>query len=246
MEDKWMSKIVTTLYGCSVWSAIRKVWPLMQIKTKVKIWNGQRTFFWHDKWAQQGTMKQQHPEFFTLSQQQHATVAMMWTGHGWNLFLRRHLNDWEMEKVAEFYNSVAGFNKLNGGENILKWSKDKNGKFSVNSAYKGLNSAVVKESDWPWKMIWTPKIPYKVNCFTCLLAKEAVLTQKNLSKRGHQLVAECFLCGEQPETINHLFFAWQVYKPTMEDVYIPKRDQMGETWKHSGCPKMQEQGWHGR
>lgn len=21
---------------------------------------------------------------------------------------------------------------------------------------------------------------------------------------------------------------------------------MGETWKHSGCPKMLEQGWHGK
>uniref|UniRef100_A0A0V0GSU3 Putative ovule protein n=1 Tax=Solanum chacoense TaxID=4108 RepID=A0A0V0GSU3_SOLCH len=38
-----------------------------------------------------------------------------------------------------------------------------------------------------------------------LLAKEAVLTQESLSKRGHQLVARCFLCGEQTETINHFF-----------------------------------------
>ncbi|WMV26598.1 hypothetical protein MTR67_019983 [Solanum verrucosum] len=48
------------------------------------------------------------------------------------------------------------------------------------------------------------QIPYKVDCFTWLLAKEAVLTQENLSKRGHQLASKCFLCGEQNETINHL------------------------------------------
>ncbi|WMV23798.1 hypothetical protein MTR67_017183 [Solanum verrucosum] len=83
---------------------------------------------------------------------------------GWNLFLRRHLNDWEMKRIAKFYNSVAGFNNLNGGEDRLEWNKDRNGKFSINSAYKELNSTVVKERDWPWKMIWKPKIPYKVNC----------------------------------------------------------------------------------
>ncbi|WMV23794.1 hypothetical protein MTR67_017179 [Solanum verrucosum] len=135
----------------------------MQIRAKVKIGNGQQTSFWHDKWTGQGTMKQQHPELFALSQQQHATVAMMWTGQGWNLFLRRHLNDWEMKRIAEFYNSVADFNNLNGGEDRLEWNKDRNGKFSINSAYKELNSAVVKGKDWPWKMIWKPKIPYKVS-----------------------------------------------------------------------------------
>jgi len=54
-------------------------------------------------------------------------------------------------------------------------------------------------------MIWKPTIPYKVNCFIWLLAKEAMLTHDDLNKRGHQLTARCFLCGEQAETINHLF-----------------------------------------
>ena len=87
---------------------------------------------------------------------------MDWSGI--ELILRRHLSDWEIERVAEFYNSVSGFNNINREEDRLEWSKDKNGKFSVNSAYKELNSAVVKERDRPWKMTWKPKIPYKVNC----------------------------------------------------------------------------------
>ena len=69
---------------------------------------------------------------------------------------------------------------------------------------QGAEFSVVKERDWPWKMILKPKIPNKINCFTWLLTKEVILTQENLSKRGHQLVAECSLCGEQPVAINHL------------------------------------------
>lgn len=104
----------------------------------------------------------------------------------------------------EFYNSVAGFNNLNGGG--TDWNGSKTWvKNSVNSAYKEQNSTMVKERGWPRKMVWKPKVPYKVNCFIWLLAKEAVLTQENLSKMGHQLASRCFLCQEQIETINHLF-----------------------------------------
>lgn len=67
-----------------------------------------------------------------------------------------------MKRTAEFYNSLAGFNNLNGGEDRLECNKDR--KFSINPAYKELNSAAVKERNCPWKMIWKPKIPYKVNC----------------------------------------------------------------------------------
>jgi len=78
----------------------------------------------------------------------------------------------------------------------LEWNKNSKGIFSVKSAYGELNVEVVKERDWTWKMLWKPKIPYKVNCFFWLLAKEAVLTHDNLNKRGHQLTADYFLYGE--------------------------------------------------
>lgn len=109
-----------------------------------------------------------------------------------------------MERIADLYNSVAGIINLNGREDRLEWDKDKRGHFSVNFAYKELNIAGAKERDWPWKMIWKPKIPYKINCFIWLLAKEAVLTHENLNK-GPQLASRCVLCGDQVETINHLF-----------------------------------------
>ena len=44
-----------------------------------------------------------------------------------------------------------------------------------------------------------------MSCFTWLLAKQDVLTQENLMKRGIQLSPRCSLCGEEAETVNHLF-----------------------------------------
>ncbi|WMV44637.1 hypothetical protein MTR67_038022 [Solanum verrucosum] len=131
-------------------------------------------------------------------------------------------------------------------------SKDKNGKFSVNSAYKELNSAVVMEKDRPLKMIWKPKIPYKVNCFTWLLAKEAVLTQENLSKRDHQLIAECFLCGEQTETINHPFLhckwidqLWRMFICLKGIIWVKPGNIAGvlRCWNKDGMVRKEEERW---
>ncbi|KAF3645754.1 putative COP9 signalosome complex subunit 4-like [Capsicum annuum] len=35
-------------------------------------------------------------------------------GHGWNLQLRRNLNDWEMKSIGSFYNTMESFNNLTG------------------------------------------------------------------------------------------------------------------------------------
>jgi len=67
-------------------------------------------------------MKQQHPKLYTLSQQQQATVAMMWTGQGWNLYLRRHLNGLEFRRITDFYNSVARFNNLTEEVDRPEWN----------------------------------------------------------------------------------------------------------------------------
>ncbi|XP_059301783.1 uncharacterized protein LOC132053687 [Lycium ferocissimum] len=68
-----------------------------------------------------------------------------------------------------------------------------------------MNQSIQQITNWPWKHIWRSKVPHKVSCFVWLLAKEAVLTQDNLMKRGTILCSRCFLCGETAETVNHLF-----------------------------------------
>ncbi|WMV14232.1 hypothetical protein MTR67_007617 [Solanum verrucosum] len=72
-------------------------------------------------------------------------------------------------------------------------------------------------------MIWKAKIPYKVSCFTWLLAKQAVLTQENLMKRGIQLSPRCFLCGEKAETVTHLFLHCRITNQ-LWDLFINKKE----------------------
>ncbi|KAF3660456.1 Mitochondrial carrier protein MTM1 [Capsicum annuum] len=118
-------------------------------------------------------------------------------GKGLDQRFSRFPNDWKLEKIADFRNSVAAFNNLTEDKVMMEWQKDSKGIFSVRSAYKDLNIAAVQEIDWPWKMIWKPKIPYKVNFFLRLLAKEEVLAHDNLNKRGYALCLNVFNMGSK-------------------------------------------------
>ena len=80
-------------------------------------------------------------------------------------------------------------------------------------------------------MVWKPKIPYKVNHFTWLLAKEVVLTQKNIKKRKFLLCSRCFLCEEQAETVNHLFLhckwtdqLWRIFSSLRKIIWVKPRN----------------------
>ncbi|WMV19161.1 hypothetical protein MTR67_012546 [Solanum verrucosum] len=150
-----------------------------------KVGNGLKVAFWEEKWIAQRTLKQLFPDLHLLSFQQQATAAKMWTCQGWNLQLRRNLNDWEVERIGTLYNTLAPFNNLTGEEDTTIWKVGNKGAFTVNSEYRN--------------------ITYNVNCFTWLLTREVVLTPDNMKKRKYHLCSRCYLCEEQTKTVNHLF-----------------------------------------
>ncbi|WMV49343.1 hypothetical protein MTR67_042728 [Solanum verrucosum] len=106
MQDGWITKEVTTPYNCSVWRSIRKLWQLVSTRTSCKVGKGEKMAFWKDIWCGQWPLNQTFPELYNLCQAQDATVAELWTGQGWNLRLRRNLNDWEVNVTADFQNTV--------------------------------------------------------------------------------------------------------------------------------------------
>ncbi|XP_070016101.1 uncharacterized protein [Nicotiana sylvestris] len=85
------------------------------------------------------------------------------------------LNDWEIDRLTEFYRVLEQFSGINTNQDLIMWQGNGQGKFSVRSAYKEYNLANNQIGCWPWKMIWKVKIPYKAACFTWLLAKGVVL-----------------------------------------------------------------------
>ena len=58
---------------------------------------------------------------------------------GWNLHLRRNLNDWKMGNIVAFHDTMAQFSNLTREEDKVVWKIGSKGAFTVNSAYKDLN-----------------------------------------------------------------------------------------------------------
>lgn len=133
------------------------------------------------------------------------SVAEAKSTHGWNIVFRRNLNDWELQSVAELWETLEAFQGLTEEEDVLMWKSHKSGAFSVKIAYHFINTIANPTQGWPWKQIWRVRVPKKVLCFTWLVAREAVLTQDNLIRRGIQLQARCSLCGKDGESASHLF-----------------------------------------
>ncbi|XP_060216840.1 uncharacterized protein LOC132644271 [Lycium barbarum] len=144
-KNSWMTNVVTIPYGCSVWRTIRNLWPLVINRSSFKVGNGLKVSFWDDKWIGHEPLKQLYPDLYTLCLQQQATVAELWTGQGWNLHLRRHLNDWEMERIAAFYSTVDQFNNLTGERDTMVWKIDNKGLFTVNLNTSNNQEGALKE-----------------------------------------------------------------------------------------------------
>uniref|UniRef100_M1CC58 Reverse transcriptase zinc-binding domain-containing protein n=1 Tax=Solanum tuberosum TaxID=4113 RepID=M1CC58_SOLTU len=252
MEDKWMTEGVTSPYDCSVWRSIRNLWLLVKDRIKIKVGNGEKVAFWNDIWCGQETLKQAFPELHSLSQAQEASVADLWTGQGWNLHLRRNLNDWEITSIARFHDTMARATNLTEEQDRLIWKGERKGEFTVSSAYRELRPSEEQQAGWPWRMIWRTKIPYKVNFFTWLLAKEEVLTHENLNKRKHNLCSRCYLCEEQVETVNHLFLhckwtdqLWQmfIHKRKIKWTKPGRITEVLKCWNSDGNAGKKEERW---
>jgi len=112
-----MTKVVTNPYWVSLWRSIRDMWDEVKNNySKKKVMNGRKTKFWKDEWHEKGNLEALFPDIFNLALFQQRSIAELWTPQRWSFAFRRHRNDWEIMRVAEFLNTVDTFNGLQIGE----------------------------------------------------------------------------------------------------------------------------------
>lgn len=214
----WCSNIVNSSHGIGVWKSIRLHWNTLADNTSIKVGNGRKTLFWSDNWLGHGPLKELFPNFFSIATSPTSTLDNAWGQQGWNVTFRRALNDWELQKVVDFFNILEQFQGLGETEDKLCWNLCRSGNFTVKSAYTLVAASNQQLEQWPWRYIWKVKAPFKVVCFSWLVARKACLTQENLRRRGFQLCSRCLLCGSAIETNSHLFLhcpftdkLWQLF-----------------------------------
>lgn len=66
-------------------------------------------------------------------------VTQLWSPQGWNLTFRRALNDWEINRVADFLQILYAFPGTTVGPDLPNWKLHSKGSFTVKSCYWSLN-----------------------------------------------------------------------------------------------------------
>ena len=193
-------------YETSLWKEIRKEWPSFFQNAAFSVGDGRRINFWKDVWRSKEAMCSIHPSLFNLDLNKEATVADMWDsdrGEGcWSPTFLRSLNDWEIEVVERFLQTLCDQNFSPSGEDMsfLKGVKEK--WFSVKIMYKILDPSLAIE--FPSRSVWNPVVPPKIGFFAWEVVWGKVLMLDQLKRRGMTFANRFFLCEEDEESIDHL------------------------------------------
>lgn len=128
-EEFKKTKEVNTKYGTSLWRSIRNLWHVFFERTSFNV-KDHSIYFWKDNRIGNGSLKQLLPNIYTLNQQQDSTLHEVWWNQGWNLTYRRLMQDWKMERLANFYGTLKQSKRLQEGEDIW-WKWRRKGIFTV-------------------------------------------------------------------------------------------------------------------
>ncbi|KAL3813976.1 hypothetical protein ACJIZ3_015244 [Penstemon smallii] len=144
-------------------------------------------------------------------------------------FICEATGQWDIVKVnATFFHEDAKcILSIPKGSNIHEdrriWHYNKNGIFSVRSAYhlairldrdadhgagSSSNSNEVHLNDWKW--LWSIKLPNKIKIFLWRACRNLLPTRSNLVKRKIIDVDKCVICGSDTEDVIHCLLSCQL------------------------------------
>ena len=168
--------------------------------------DGRRINFWKDVWCEEEALSVRYPILFNLALNKEAKVADLWDsgggGDSWSPTFTRALNDWEIEVMASFLQTLHDQIFRASGEDMLLLKEAKGKSFSVKVMYKGYDLS--STCDFPYRLIWNSVTPPKMGIFSWEAAWGKILTLDNLKRRGVAFANRCFMCEEEEETIDHL------------------------------------------
>lgn len=165
---------------------IRDLWSYLEENPTFSVGRGDNFKFWRDGWIVQAPLSESFPDLYSICTNPDAKVCDCWSAQGWDLSFQRLLNYWEIEGVASLLGKLGDARlDTNAGDRVI-WKHNKDGKFTVNIAYKRRILRGDGRVQYQWKNIWRGSIPTKVKCFTWLVIKRASLNQEVLQKKGRK------------------------------------------------------------
>ncbi|KAF5773617.1 putative RNA-directed DNA polymerase [Helianthus annuus] len=172
---------------------------------KGEVKSGNKILFWLDPWLDDVPLKEKFPNLFKLEMVKTCSVRDRLDGEG--LWLWRHdpetsqeLSEWQVLSAA------LGSVSLASGEDRWSWLGNGSKNFSV-AAVKYLISSS-RDYSSRYVMDWCKWVPKKCNIFAWRADLNRIPTCDALGRRGMLVINDmCSLCGEDLETVSHIFSA---------------------------------------
>jgi hypothetical protein len=171
-----------------------------------RIGNGQKVRIWRDSWIPRGDRKiSSNP---TNSRLRRVADLINQNDHTWKEdIVRKNFMPHDAEEVLRIRLPSSDT------EDFVSWPSEKNGVFSVRSAYRlaldekldiQTNSSNSKDGERKlWNAIWKANVPPKVRVFVWKLATNSLAVQANRSKRLPNVLPTCTICGMEVEDGYH-------------------------------------------
>ena len=195
----WNAKVPTS---CSwSWRKILQLRERIRPLIKHKVGDGAATFLWHDFWNPVGPLLPYVGERILYDSAIHcnARVAEVIDERGWN---------WPIAISGDLIaikNSCANCHIDASREDIISWTPDPSGVFTVSSAW---NHFRPKRSSVNWHYtIWFPQAIRRHTFIVWLAVQNRLVTQDKLLKWGLISSISCVFCRTNVDERNHLFFS---------------------------------------
>ena len=152
---------MTSEDGNSLWKEIRKEWFDFIQNAVFALGDSRRINFWNDVWCGEESLSSSFPSLFSLAVNKEAKVVDIWEsreGVGcWSPTFIRPINDWELEEMIRFLQTLNDQNFWPTGEDklLLKNAKEKG--FSVKIMYKSFDTS--PNVEFPYRLVWNPVVP---------------------------------------------------------------------------------------
>ncbi|KAL5792680.1 hypothetical protein ACOSP7_001274 [Xanthoceras sorbifolium] len=179
----------------------------------IMIGKGKDIFFWTDLWVKDVGIFQQHATIPLDQDQLNKKVDWFLDNGTWNTKKMSTFLPWEVILRV----CAICVNRSDSGKDRQIWGLEKNGCFSVKSAYK-----VACSDDnidlWDWRSLWKLKLPPKISYFLWIVCHGKLLTNSQRIIRGISNDAYCPRCNSADENILHLFRGCTASIRVWEDV----------------------------
>jgi hypothetical protein len=123
---------------------------------------------------------------------------------------------WNRDVVQQVFSPAHSTAVLNTplidqvADDRLIWKAEKNGHYSVRSAYRlcveVLTDSTHLRRDGYWQGIWRLKVPPKIKNLVWRICRNVVPTRRRLQDKGVQCPLDCVICSGPEEDLDHIYF----------------------------------------